>query len=139
MKEYNFQFRQRRKELKNLPHISVPDLPSQIEQHVKRLYNIRRALLQKLTPNQSTDPNHLMELAGNADAVEKRMSLILEYTALHTDSPMKDTLQASKSHKSAAVTQKCAREHSSGKSTEVQAFPFKGKAGRPWQGCQMHR
>ena len=134
VQEYNFQFRQRREELKNLPHISIPDLTSQIDQYVQRLHpSIRKALPQKLTPDQFTDLNHLMKLAENADAIDKRMALIMGYSSVHTDIPIEKILQTdkSKSNKWTAVSQKRPRSSGSGKTSDVQSFtPSKGKAGR---------
>ena len=105
-------------------------MTSQTEQYVKRLApNIRRALLQKLTPDQFTDL-YQKKLAENADAVEKRMSLILGCTVVHADVPMRDILQSDKSHRSVLGSQKRPRERSSGKSSEVQTSPPKGTPGR---------
>ena len=60
-----------------------------------------------------------------------RMSLILGYTAVHADVPMRDILQSDKSHRSVLGSHKCPRERSSGKLSEVQTSPSKGKSGRP--------
>ena len=47
-----------------------------------------------------------MKLAENADAVEKWMSMILGYTAVHADVPMRDIFQTDKSHRSVLASQK---------------------------------